>query len=127
MSWGPQHQTTRRHPRRPLWVLVPGFALIGWWFLYPASEVVFFAVVIPGLLLLSAFERLATRGPAALKAKASEAIARSDDPHAAVRSDCRGTAVAPISESRTMGIGALPDRRVRCWCWDRRGLARPPG
>jgi type IV secretion system protein VirD4 len=84
-------------------VLIPGFALIGWWFIYSASEVVFFAVVIPGLLLLSGLEHLITRGPAALKAKASEAIARSDDPHAAVRSACRGDGGGPYLGVKSNG------------------------
>jgi type IV secretory pathway TraG/TraD family ATPase VirD4 len=114
VSWGPSHQATKRRPRRPLWVLIPGFGLIGWWLLYSDSEIVLLAVVLPALLLLNAAERVGTRAPAALKAKASEAIARGDDPHAVVREACRGDGGGPYLGVRNNGDWrfARPQRAV---------------
>ena len=83
-GWGPSHQTARRR-RRPWWVLVPGYALVGVWAFEWGTTATFLLIVLPLLIILLALERIVARGPRAAKAWATTAIARLDDPLQVVR------------------------------------------
>jgi type IV secretory pathway TraG/TraD family ATPase VirD4 len=83
-GWGPSHQTARRR-RRPWWVTVPGYALLGVWFFEWGTTATFLLIVLPVLIVLFTIQRIVTKGPKAAKSWATAAIARLDDPLQVVR------------------------------------------
>ncbi len=83
-GWGPSHQGSGR-ARRPWWIMVPGCVLVGFSFLEGSSTTTQMLILIPGLIILLAIERIVTRGPLAAKAWAAQKIAQSADPLAIVR------------------------------------------
>jgi hypothetical protein len=88
-GWGPSHQTARRTNRRPWWIQLPGYLLVGVWFVEWQTATTFFLIVVPALIVLFTVQRIATRGPKAAKAWATAAIARADDPLQIVRDGAR--------------------------------------
>jgi type IV secretory pathway TraG/TraD family ATPase VirD4 len=84
-GWGPSHQTARRRQRRPWWVAVPGYVLLGVWFFEWGSTATFLLIVLPVLIVLFTIQAIVTRGPKAAKGWATAAIARAEDPLQIVR------------------------------------------
>jgi type IV secretion system protein VirD4 len=78
-GWGPSHQTGRSGRRRPWWIAVPGYVLVGVWFVYWQSTTTLLLIVLPVLVVLLAIEQLVARGPRAAKAWAGTWIARQSD------------------------------------------------